>query len=1382
MKTRYKKNRWLGLILKNSLKNSFKYKSQLFGLVLLVMIMSLIMSLISAINSRVLDKYDDLITNSNQHNLVLKLDPYESLPNSLTTSNNQIQAQQQYINRLNDKLYSRYSFKFDWSRTESREFKQVKSLNNLQTLKAVSKQYLTNNKVDQLVISKGRDIRSEKEVVIDPIYAKKHNIKINDIIRFQKDVLGDQLLVNSLENKTTTKQQFEDINKITKQGLTDSNGVYQIKYAGSFDWYQVVGFANSADFIFPTINSYSPIPNRLSEGIVYVDPLRFGLIKQNDGFYRYDSTSAKLVVSSNNEWESFYSLQTNNDISDEIVEWMNQYFNQLINKKLDTKWIYKLEDPNYRFNSRTSVIDKTINAYNIYALIVLLAVISVVLYTTFLITKKQILNSRGQIGTMRAIGYKKRQMVFNYVMMPFFTSIVGGILGYVLSCLISVIIINRFSNYFSLDYGVFSFDWIGLLNNLIFMWLIISAISFLIAYLIMKKGAINLLENRNAKKISKLGSLIKKISSKRKFNHKLRAALLVSSGSKLTGVGFVVLIATMLFTISFVSPNLLKNNKIYAYNGVKYNQVVEYNQPTYNNPFSFIRVFNPDKKSNDTYNVIKNNNKYLATSLPTKNEQYDLQTIIKDYLNQTYNNAYYSLDINLEDKKELDSIQLALANTKLLQAQDIALTKQYFKYISSLSAAPSSINFLLLKNWPDYINLLENLKQTKSDQTLLEQFKYLQQFYATYTNSIGLAINRNYINSFNLKDSEDLRINKFNDSNKDQNKLRIKAYDDVLNDDILSTSKSSLSTETFKQNIASQFKLTNSKSSLGLYHILDNKWNKLDSKSDKFLDISASDFINKKYNENDLKDIVAKLVLWFSVMFYKRDDQALIQAAYSRAPYFVKQNLKISYNSDKDYTLGFNLAPFNKEYEQLGTLLNVKTLDDKHSFKIYGIQNNHDYIDLYDENKTDLIKKLFESDTNSIVINQTIAKRLNLKTNDTISLNVLQNELLHTQNNKTTSFKSTDWSMKQNKNYDSFIQRSQISTNNLKVKTNSSELKLGFDLFSLSDVTSYYQDYLDNKIQLKTKNQIKEFKIVGVHNGYNIPTAWIKENDAQEILNYKQNKNIWWSDIFAPQWNKTFASNDAKVVLNDTLDLNNKSLTDYTYDQFVQEFINNKNHKNHNVAKKVLQIFDNQFPIFNYKYSKSQDIGNLDTIVSTYSKIADYNPVSLNGQHLENKMIYDGIGEGVIQTITPIKITKQILDQISNLVMLALVLAIITILMIVFVIILLTTSLIISDNIRFIATLKVLGYSNKYITENILGMYFIVIANMLVVGFISGWFIFVWTIKSLYPIFVLPIIFPIWLPFAVIFAVSGIYLITLIVGFNSIYKTDATLTLKDTDV
>ncbi|MBY7703493.1 hypothetical protein JIY74_24710 [Vibrio harveyi] len=100
--------------------------------------------------------------------------------------------------------------------------------------------------------------------------------------------------------------------------------------------------------------------------------------------------------------------------------------------------------------------------------------------------------------------------------------------------------------------------------------------------------------------------------------------------------------------------------------------------------------------------------------------------------------------------------------------------------------------------------------------------------------------------------------------------------------------------------------------------------------------------------------------------------------------------------------------------------------------------------------------------------------------------------------------------------------------------------------------------------------------------------------------------------------------------------------------------------------------------------------------------------------------MYDGIGQGSINSIVPIKISQAILEQISSLIILLLALGIIAILAISFVIILLTTSVIISDNNRFISTLKVLGYSNYYIALNILGMYFIVIASMFGVGFVSG--------------------------------------------------------------
>jgi len=79
------------------------------------------------------------------------------------------------------------------------------------------------------------------------------------------------------------------------------------------------------------------------------------------------------------------------------------------------------------------------------------------------------------------------------------------------------------------------------------------------------------------------------------------------------------------------------------------------------------------------------------------------------------------------------------------------------------------------------------------------------------------------------------------------------------------------------------------------------------------------------------------------------------------------------------------------------------------------------------------------------------------------------------------------------------------------------------------------------------------------------------------------------------------------------LDLNGNSLTYYSYDDFLNNFVNNGTQKE--IAKKVLQIFNNEFPVFNYKYSDSTDIGDLDKMVATYSKLGDYNPVTMNGSH-----------------------------------------------------------------------------------------------------------------------------------------------------------------------
>ncbi|MBY7703499.1 hypothetical protein JIY74_24740 [Vibrio harveyi] len=82
-------------MLKNSFKNSFKNKAQLFGLTILVSLMALVMSLISSIDSNVLNKYDSLVSQSNQHNIILKLNPKDSVENTeKNTPSNLVEAQQ----------------------------------------------------------------------------------------------------------------------------------------------------------------------------------------------------------------------------------------------------------------------------------------------------------------------------------------------------------------------------------------------------------------------------------------------------------------------------------------------------------------------------------------------------------------------------------------------------------------------------------------------------------------------------------------------------------------------------------------------------------------------------------------------------------------------------------------------------------------------------------------------------------------------------------------------------------------------------------------------------------------------------------------------------------------------------------------------------------------------------------------------------------------------------------------------------------------------------------------------------------------------------------------------------------------------------------------
>lgn len=149
----------------------------------------------------------------------------------------------------------------------------------------------------------------------------------------------------------------------------------------------------------------------------------------------------------------------------------------------------------------------------------------------------------------------------------------------------------------------------------------------------------------------------------------------------------------------------------------------------------------------------------------------------------------------------------------------------------------------------------------------------------------------------------------------------------------------------------------------------------------------------------------------------------------------------------------------------------------------------------------------------------------------------------------------------------------------------------------------------------------------------------------------------------------------------------------------------------------------------------------------------------------------------------PLEKTRQILDQITQIVNITMILFMVIALIVSITIILLTTGLIIYENNQFIATMKILGYSNKYIVRQILGMYLLPIVLMFILGVTLGWFIFAYVadLLALSTSWVLPVTFVWWIPLSVFAIIMAIYIISFAIGWKNIQKINPLEALKIID-
>jgi len=83
--------------------------------------------------------------------------------------------------------------------------------------------------VDALVVGEGHNIQSTRQTVVDATFAKRNELKIGNIVRFQADDLGEQLLVTSKLNTKTNDFNRQQIAQI--RDLDDPNDIYNKLYS-----------------------------------------------------------------------------------------------------------------------------------------------------------------------------------------------------------------------------------------------------------------------------------------------------------------------------------------------------------------------------------------------------------------------------------------------------------------------------------------------------------------------------------------------------------------------------------------------------------------------------------------------------------------------------------------------------------------------------------------------------------------------------------------------------------------------------------------------------------------------------------------------------------------------------------------------------------------------------------------------------------------------------------------------------------------------------------------------------------------------------------------------------------------------------------------------
>jgi len=506
------------------------------------------------------------------------------------------------------------SFEKDYKQ-EDASFIASPKINNIEALATKFNIDIEETKSIDCSVSDDRTLR---------IFSENKKVNIPAIIEGKALIIGDILIDPSY-------------GKANKLNIGDSIKIYDKNFI-------ISGFMSLPNYIYPLKN----------ESDIMNDPNSFGVaVISKDDFNSLNRGNITYAIRFNSD---------RNNIDNKISEFKNYLGSENI---VLLSWMNVSDNPRVTyFTAKLSGIDKMSSSMPIAVLLLTCILTGIVMFR--MLKRESVI-----IGTLYALGYRKREIMKHYLLYPLFISLLGGILGTMLGLLTLRPMMNYYVSFFNIPVGSLSYDINYIMMSILLPIFFLVICSYFVVNKSLKNSPLQLI--RGGKEKTKVGFLEKNVKLERfSFNTKFKIREQLKSIPRSTFLLLGIIMATMLLLMGFASKSsmdsLLKDSFNEAF---KYNYHYVFNSIQNGKPEkgeAFLEVpFARKSDDNTTFTVygVNPDSKYISFKDKSGNTLKSDKIIITKPLADKFNikpNDIVKL-INRLDSKEYSIIVDSIAET-----------------------------------------------------------------------------------------------------------------------------------------------------------------------------------------------------------------------------------------------------------------------------------------------------------------------------------------------------------------------------------------------------------------------------------------------------------------------------------------------------------------------------------------------------------------------------------------------------------------------------------------------------------------------------------------------------------------------------------------------